>query len=117
MTSLDEMRRELQERYENLKSNNGTIYLSWRDEKCGITKEHKKVLERWKMLQNQLLEPLPKKLQGTYHPAIEIGLAMENAVDIARELSKYPYSHMPYIEEKIEHLNNRLEELVKIGCL
>jgi hypothetical protein len=63
------------------------------------------------------LERLPKKLQGTYQPAIEIGLAMENAVDVARELSKYPYSHIPYIEEKIRFLENKSAELAEMGCL
>ena len=116
--SLEDMRRELRERFENLKSDNSrTVYLSWRDRKCGITEEHKEILKRWFMLQNKFLEPLPKRLQGTYHPAIKIGLAMENAMDTARELSKYPYSHMPYIDEKIRSLRNRLEELVEMGCL
>lgn len=96
---------------------NRSVYASWRNKKCAITEKHKKLLHEWFERQNKFLEPLPKKLQGTYHPAIEVGLAMEHAMDIARELSKYPYSHMPYIEEKMGFLRNRLEELICMGCL
>ena len=118
MTSLADMRLELREKYERLKSDDDRrVYAPWRDRRCAITEEHKQVLKRWFELQNELLEPLPKKLQGTYHPAIEVGLAMENAMDVARELSRYPYSHMPYIDEKIKFLRNRLENLVEAGCL
>ena len=116
--SLADMRRELREKYEKLKSDDDRrVYAPWRDRRCAITEEHKQVLKRWFELQNELLEPLPKKLQGTYHPAIEVGLAMENAMDVARELSRYPYAHMPYIDEKIKFLRNRLENLVEAECL
>ena len=118
MISLDDMRRQLREKFEKLKSdNNPLVFASWRDRRCGITEEHREILKEWFGLQNKYLEKLPKKLQGTYHPAIEVGLSMENAMDVARELSKYPYSHMPYIAEKVQFLRNRLEDLVEAGCL
>lgn len=79
--------------------------------KVRLTAEHREILKKWFKLQDELLEPLPKKLQGTYHPAIDVGLAMEHAMDIARELSKWPYTHLPYIEEKLRFLESRMEDL------